>query len=129
MVHSITDRYISDTIVAALKKSPSSNFQALGHSLFHDWKRSDLTFLQNRLSVEVASLSSSTTVNETVSSSSSPSDAPAAFVADRQPREGRGGGNWKRAGRKNQRASSDVRSSHNTQRQQNRESSRDYVPD
>ena len=68
-------------------------------------------------------------MNETVSSSSSPSDAPAAFVADRQPREGRGGGNWKRAGRKNQRASSDVRSSHNTQRQQNRESSRDYVPD
>jgi ubiquitin len=49
----------------------------------------------------VASLPDVTSSKEAAPTASSPSDAPAAFVADRHPR---GGGNWGRAGRNDQRA-------------------------
>ena len=101
LAFSITDRFISDTVISALKKFPSANFSSLGFALSHDSQRLNLTYLQNRLRVEVASLPDVASSKEAAPTASSPSDAPAAFVADRHPR---GGGNWGRAGRNDQRA-------------------------
>ena len=105
LAFSITDRFISDTVVSALKKFPSANFSSLGFALSHDSQRLDLTYLQNRLRVEVASLPDVTSSKEAAPTASPPSDAPTAFVADRQPR---GGGNWGRAGRNDQRSTGNV---------------------
>ena len=88
---SLSDRYISDTILAGLKKqNVPLNFQALGHSLSYDPQRYDLIYLHNRISVEVgpSQLSAATPAYEAAPSASSPSDAPAAFVTDRLPRAG-----------------------------------------
>ena len=101
LAFSITDCFISDTVISALKKFPSANFSSLGFALSHDSQRLNLTYLQNRLRVEVASLPDVASSKEAAPTASSPSDAPAAFVADRHPR---GGGNWGRAGRNDQRA-------------------------
>jgi hypothetical protein len=88
---SLSDRYISDTILAGLKRQHAPlNFQTLGHFLSNDPKRYDLTYLHNRISVEVgpSQLPSAAPLTEVQPSAASPSDAPAAFVTDRQPRAG-----------------------------------------
>ena len=76
-------------------KTANFLFFLIGFALSHDSQRLDLTYLQNRLRVEVASLPDVTSSKEAAPTASPPSDAPTAFVADRQPR---GGGNWGRAG-------------------------------
>ena len=86
---SLSDRYISDTILAGLKMPHVPlNFQALGHSLSYDPQRYDLIYLHSHISVEVgpSQLSAAAPANEAAPSASSPSDAPAAFVTDRLPR-------------------------------------------
>jgi hypothetical protein len=98
---SISDRYISDTIISALKKIPSTKMSALGYVLSLDSQRLNLTHLEDRLTVEMEFHSPATSSKDAAPSTSPPSDAPAAFVADRQPRGGR---NWGRAGRNDQRA-------------------------
>jgi hypothetical protein len=101
---SLSDRYISDTILARLKKHAPLNFQALGHFLSNDPKRYDLTYLHNRISVEIgpSQLPAAAPFTEVPSSAASPSDAPAAFVTDRQPRAG---GKWGRGNHNRQRGS------------------------
>ena len=61
---SITDHFISDTVNSALKKFLSANFSSLGFALSHDSQRLNLTYLQNRLRVEVASLPDVTSSKE-----------------------------------------------------------------
>ena len=95
----LSDRYISDIILAALKKPQASqNFQALGHSLSNDPSRYDLMYLQSRITAEIdpTLLSDATPANDPAPSNSSPLDAPAAFITDRQPRAG---GKWGRTSR------------------------------
>jgi hypothetical protein len=91
---SLSDRYISDTILAGLKRQQAPlNSQTLGHFLSNDPKRYDLTYLHNRISVEVGpcQLPSAAPLTEVQPSAASPSDSLADFVTDRQPRAGGGG--------------------------------------
>ena len=82
LVFSISDCFISDTVISALKKCPSANFSSLAYALSHNAQRLDLTYLQNRLRVEVASLSDVTSTKEAPPLAFLPSDAPTAFVTN-----------------------------------------------
>ncbi len=79
---SLSDRYISDTILARLKVLAPLNIQALRHFLSNDPKRYDLTYLHNIISVEIgpSQLSIAVPLTEVPLSAASPSDSPAAFV-------------------------------------------------
>ena len=126
---SLSDRYISDTILAGLKrKNGPLNVQALGHYLSNESRRYDLTFLHNRISVEVgpSQLSEVVPMSEVPPPSASPSDAPSAFVADRQPRGGKGGRVSRNRDR--QRRDNDAQSSRNGSRN-SKQSNREGVPD
>ena len=124
---SLSDRYISDTILARLKERAPLNFQALGHFLSNDPKRYDLTYLHNRISVEIgpSQLPAAAPFTEVPSSAASPSDAPAAFITDRQPRAG---GKWGRGNHNRQRGDNDAQSSRSGNRN-SKQSNRGGVPD
>jgi hypothetical protein len=125
---SLLDRYISDTILAGLKRQHAPlHFQTLGHFFSNDQKHYDLTYLHNRISVEVghSQLPSAAPLTEVQSSEASPSDAPAAFVTDRQPHAGGKGG---RANCNRQRCDNTAQSSRDGNRNI-KQSNREGVPD